>query len=482
MHTSVRNSTSKAMYYGLILAMGSSLLGCASVPELAPSPQMNSVVKMGNTQSLTGTAAWIQSHWWTRYQDKQLDALIDEALANAPDMALAQARILQAEGYAQQAGALLLPTADLNGSLNRMKQSYNNGVPKALVPAGFNDSTRVALDFSYEIDFWGENRAAVAAASSELMAARTEAEQSRLLLTSSIASAYAELARLYAVRDTALLALEVRQHSEKLLVERQQQGLETMSSVKQAQSRRATARAELTAANQAIALQGNALAALLGMGPDRGQRIERPTLDLSQPQGLPSTLQAELIAHRPDLTAARMRAEAAARRIDVAHAGFYPNVNLAAYVGSQSLGSLDLLTKSGSGIAGIGPAINLPIFRGGQLEGSYRTARGEYDLAVSSYNQTLLQALHEVADAITRQDMLTPQLQQRTEALDAAEQAYQVAKDRYHGGLANYLEVLTAEDSVINARRVLVDYQIQRITQDISLIKALGGGYHAGNV
>jgi outer membrane protein TolC len=154
-------------------------------------------------------------------------------------------------------------------------------------------------------------------------------------------------------------------------------------------------------------------------------------------------------------------------------------VNLTAYVGVQSMG-LDMLSKGGAGIAGIGPAINLPIFRGGQLEGSYRVARADYELAVASYNQTLIRALHEVAEAITRQRALGAQIQSRKEALLAAKQAYQVAQDRYQGGLGDYLAVLSAEDSVIDTRLALTDVLSQQFTQDIALIKALGGGYQAG--
>ena len=106
-------------------------------------------------------------------------------------------------------------------------------------------------------------------------------------------------------------------------------------------------------------------------------------------------------------------------------------------------------------------------------------ARADYDSAVASYNQTLTQALHEVADAFTRQQRLAPQLQLRRQALDAAEQAHRIAGDRYRGGLANYLEVLNAEDNVIASRRILANLQSQQFSQDIALIKALGGDYQA---
>ncbi|XLM21230.1 TolC family protein, partial [Chromobacterium piscinae] len=145
-----------------------------------------------------------------KYDDAQLNALMDEALRQAPDLAAARARVKRAEGLAQQAGAALLPSADLNAAINRDKQSYNNGMP---APTGFNTSGRATLDFSYELDFWGKNRASLAAATSELSAAQADAAEARLMLTTSLAAGYAELARLFAERDAAAQALDVRAHT-----------------------------------------------------------------------------------------------------------------------------------------------------------------------------------------------------------------------------------------------------------------------------
>ncbi|MEN7430470.1 efflux transporter outer membrane subunit [Chromobacterium sp. TRC.1.1.SA] len=448
--------------------------GCAMVPDMGPAPQIKPLQQYQNTQSLPASdGVWANEQWWKKYGDAQLNALMDEALSQAPDLAAARARIERAEGLAQQAGAARLPGVDLNASLNRDKQSYNNGMP---APAGFNTSARGTLDFSYELDFWGKNRASLAAATSDLTAARADAAQARLLLTASLAAGYAELARLFSERDAAAQALDVREHTAKLMLQRWQQGMDTRGVLRQAESREAAARADLAAADESIVLQRHSLAALIGAGPDRGLAIARPGSGLFREQKLPAALAAELLGRRPDLAAARLRAEAAAKRIDVAEAQFYPNVNLTAFVGAQSLG-LGLFDKAGSGMAGVGPAINLPIFRGGQLQGQYRAARGDYDAAVASYDATLSQALREVADAVSSQAALTPQLAQRQEALTAADEAYRVSQNRFDGGLANYLDVLTAEDSVISARRSLAALQARRFSLDIALVKALGGGY-----
>src|SRR5262249_2808149 len=155
--------------------------------------------------------------------------------------------------------------------------------------------------------------------------------------------------------------------------------------------------------------QRHAIAALMGAGPDRGLAIARPEVTLVRAFGLPRELAADLLGRRPDIVAARLRAEAAARRIDQARAAFYPNVNLVAFAGVQSIG-LDMLGRSGSSIGSIGPAISLPIFDGGRLRSQLRGADADYALAVANYDDTVVRALQDVADATASQRALGGQL------------------------------------------------------------------------
>ena len=457
----------------LALALG----GCAQFSELGPRAEPKTITDYQSTQTLAGTAAaWPEDAWWKIYGDQQLNALIDEALRGAPSLAAAQARLLKAEGIAQQQGAALLPQVSANASLDHMKQSYNNGVPADFVPKDYNNETQATLNFSYEIDFWGKNRAALAAATSELDAAKADAAQARITLATSLASAYAEFERLLSQRDTAEAALQVRKETLELFDQRRLNGLETTGSVKQMQARRAMAEADLLSVNESIDLQRNKLAALAGAGPDRGLQLVRPVLDLSKPFGLPSALPVNLLGRRPDVVAARLRAEAAAKQIKVARAQFYPNVNLKAYFGFQSLG-LNLLTSAGSDIGSIGPAISLPIFEGGRLRGQYRSASGSYDEAVANYDSAVTQALQDVADVAVSEKALSGRLEKVTEAADAAQDAYRIARNRYEGGLANYLDVLNAQDSLLSNLRDLSTLRSRMFALDVAMVRALGGGY-----
>lgn len=451
--------------------------GCAQIPAFDKSVQVKPVEQLRNEASFTApTAAWPADGWWRTYGDAQLDGLIDEALSESPNLAVAQARLRQAGAMAQMAGAALMPEVSGNASFNQTKQSYNYLSPRQATPQGWNDYGLATLNLSWELDFWGKNRSALAAAISEQKAAQAEVAQTRLILSTSMASAYAEMVHLFTVRDTAEAALAVRTKSVQLFRQRYEFGLENLSSVRQVEARLAGARGELQSVDERIALLRNAIAALMGAGPDRGLAITRPTVRFVGNDGLPPNLALDLLGRRPDIVAARLRTEAAAKRIDQQKAGFYPSVNLVAFVGVQSLG-IDNLSKSGSDIGSVGPAISLPIFNTERLQGQLRGAHGEYDVAVSVYNATLSNALHEVADAVASRKALGGELASARAAVDAAAEAHDIVSKRYQGQLATYLDVLSAEDHLLEARRGLADIDNRAMAIDVSLVRALGGGF-----
>ncbi len=427
--------------------------------------------------SLAGRAAWPQTGWWRTYGDPQLDLLIDEAISGSPDVRAATARLSSAEAIAQQAGAATLPQASIEASAGAQKQSYNLGIPRQFVPKGVFDTGRIATNLSFDLDLWGRNRAALAAATSDAEAAAVDAEQAALLLSTSVASAYADLARLFAARDVAQQAAAVRGETAALTARRVVNGIDTLGEQRQAESRVPSARAEVAALDEAISLGRNRIAALLGRGPDRGLVIDRPRI-MVVAAGVPGDLAIGLIGRRPDIVAARLRAEAAASRIKVARADFYPNVSLSAVIGLQSFG-LDRLIETGSTFGNAGPAISLPLFQGGRVEGAYRGARAQYDEAVARYDATLVTAVREVADAAASLKSLDLQIAEQRQSVAAAEQAARIARIRYEGGLANQLTALQADDTLLAVRRQLVELEARRFTLDIALVRALGGGFRS---
>ncbi|WP_052507898.1 efflux transporter outer membrane subunit [Sphingomonas hengshuiensis] len=455
------------------------LSACATVPKMGPAPVVAPPSAYASGTSLAGMpqAEWPAMDWWHAYGDPQLDALIAEALDGAPDLAAATARVRQAEAYAQQAGAARLPTLDATASSGVAKQSYNNGIPAAFVPKGWNDTGRVEADLGFDLDLWGKNKASYAAARSQAEAARLDLAQSTLTLSTNVADAYADLAQLYAERAVQETALSIRQQTQQLTADRVAAGLDTQAELKQAQSAVPSARADLAATDERIALTRNRIAALLGKGPDRGLAIVAPTAVIPA-RGVPADVTTDLIGRRPDVVAARTRVEAEASLIKVARADFYPSVSLSAVFGFQSLG-IDNLFKSGSSFGNATPAVSLPIFRGGALQGAYRQARANYDEAVASYDRTVTDAYHAVADAVTSQRALAVRLAESRLALADAQAAYDVARQRYEGGLSRFTDVLTAQDRALQSQRTVADLEARAFTLDVALVRALGGGFSA---
>lgn len=449
--------------------------GCAAVPNLGPKPDLLSAEVATRGLPAGSGSAYPEAEWWSKLGDPQLAALVEEALRGSPTLAIADARARRAEGYVQASGAALLPA--LSGSANAgwAKQSYNNGFPAQFVPQGWQQTGRASLDLSYELDFFGRNRAAFRATRAESKAASIEREAARLALAASVASAWAELGRAGAEQELARDTLRLRKESAALVQRRVTNGLDTKAELRQAQSAVAQADTELQAAAERMALSRNALAALLGAAPERGASIQPPGT-APQPFPIPANLPLELVARRADVAAARLRVEASSARIDEARAAFYPNVNLLSFVGLQSLGFSNL-TAAGSDIGQAGAAVSLPIFQGGRISGNYRVARANYDEAVAQYNDTLLRAVREVADAVASQQSLASQLVSARSAVAAASEAHGLARRRYEGGLSPYLAVLSAEDALLASRRQLVAIEARSFTTNVQLIRALGGGF-----
>ena len=459
---------------GLALVMGSNGAWAASPDAAAIRPPESYATSEAFQAPL---AAWPSDGWWTELRDPQLDQLMTEGLAEASSIRAAAARFDRAQAVAGSARSRLTPTVEGQAQGGYEKQTYNYLMPSEAVPHGWNDAGRVGLNFAWELDFWGKNRAALQAARLDARAAGAEAASARLAVSTGIAAAYADLASLYAELDTLDEAISVRGRTVEVMARRNAQGLENLSAVERAKASHAAAQSERAAVSEMIGLTKNRIAALMGAGPDRGLAIRRPVIVLTSTLGLPNNIPVGLLGRRADVAAARLRTEAAASRIKQAKAGFYPNVNLVGMIGAQALG-LGNLFNSGSDYGAVGPAISLPIFNGGRLKAEHRGAEADYAAAVANYDGTLTQALREVADATTSVRALDARLNRALAAEAHAEAAWKVATQRYAGGLATYLDVLTAEDALVASRRSVAQLQSRAFTLNVALVRALGGGFH----
>jgi NodT family efflux transporter outer membrane factor (OMF) lipoprotein len=455
------------------------LLGGCSFSDLKPQSRILPPGEAGETLANSGItlspAGWPTETWWTSFHDPQLNTLVEEALADSPTLRAASARMRQAGALEAIEGASLLPRVDATASTTRERFSANGTTP-APVKGTWQNVDQATLNVGYELDFWGKNRSAVEAAVGRRHALEVDSHAAALILSASIVQTYIALQDTYEQLDVAQALLEQQVHIEKLTQQRFTAELGTQIDIKQSQASLPASRASIADLKEVIELNQNKLASLLGKGPDRGRSITRPHLQARNSIALPSHIPAELIGHRPDVVAQRWRVEASGHEIDVAKARFYPNVNLTSFIGLQSL-ALDTFNDRSSRILGFSPAISLPIFEGGRLRGNLDAQDAAYDLAVENYNQTVIDALRDIADQLSSLRWLKERLTQQVEAVNTAQAASDLVNLRYGAGLATYLQVLATENATLTQKSQLVALQSRALFLQANLSRALGGGY-----
>ncbi|MUV15125.1 efflux transporter outer membrane subunit [Noviluteimonas gilva] len=462
----------------LPLAVATTLFvaGCASTHGLAPESQprdANATLATKQSFAATSDARFPAQDWWTAYGDPQLNALIDEALAGTPSLAAADARVRQA---AAQAG---LADADRKPTLGASAQYIGLLVPESIAPEGLGGEYQniylLGLNFKWSIDLWGAHAAKWRGALDQARAAEVDAQAARLMLASNIARTYIALALAHDAADTANAEAARASNLASLSQQRVKAGLDNNLQLRNAEATVGAAKQQAQAAQQQADLARNALAALLGKGPDRGRAITQPALLTAPTPGVPDVLPSELLGHRPDVVAARWRVEAAGEGIHVAKAAFYPTVNLNVLAGLAS-GHVSDLFSSDAALVNGGPALSLPIFDGGRLRSNLAKTDAEYDLAVADYDQTLVGAVRQVADAVQTARALDTQLTTLAQARDAAQSAYSVATQRYKAGLGTQLDVLAAQRPLLQFDQQIDALRAQRLQATVDLQGALGGG------
>ena len=453
------------------------LAACATpAKRVVPPAKLSAPGALAASRSLAGAPAgqWPAERWWSAFEDSQLDALIDEALAASPTLAIASARIRRAQALVD--AAVAKGGYDLTGALDVTHQRFTEtGIYPPPIAGSTRTTAQLTANFNYELDYAHRNDAAIAAAHDEAFAAGADAYAARLALASGVARAYFQLQGLFALREVDRSELAQREKLVGLTRQRVTAGLDTEAQLARAEAAPPALRAQIAKLEGAIALARNQIAALAGKGPDRGLALEPATARDAGP-GLPQALPLDLLGRRPDLAAARWRVEAAARSIDVAKAQFMPNVNLVAFAGLSSLG-LNKLLEARSTIAGVGPAVRLPLFSAGGLQANLRGREADYDLAVEQYNASLVDAVREVADQVQARRAIENEGRELKVALAAVQRAYDLALERYKAGLSDLLSVLDAEAALFTERRAEADLRVRALQSDVALYRALGGGY-----
>jgi NodT family efflux transporter outer membrane factor (OMF) lipoprotein len=460
----------------LLIALASSvvltLTGCADPSGIAPQAAKIESTRIGLTD--TAPQPSLPADWWTAFGDPTLDALVERALADNPTLKASQARVERAHAVVASAEAARRPQLNGEADVTREHLSANGIFPPPLGGSTLTLSNLQA-QASWDLDLFGRNRAALESAVGSELAAQADRAAARLVLATNVARTYLQLARLHTQRDVAARALEQRSETFNLVRQRVQGGIDTNVELRQSEGALPETRQQIEALDEQIAITRHALAALTAQAPDALDALA-PRLSDLRTVALPSAVPADLLGRRPDISAARWRIEAATQDVAIARAEFYPNVNLSAMIGLSTIG-YDKLLSAGSKQWSVGPAITLPIFDAGRLRANLRARAADVDVAVETYNASVLDAVRDAVDQIGSLRSIDRQRAQQAEATAAAESAYDLATQRYRAGLGTYLTVLTAESNVLLQRRQSADLDARALDTEVALVRALGGGY-----
>lgn len=460
---------------GRLAALAAALLlaGCASYKGI----QNEATLK---TPPVPGASAQpvapIDAEWWKVFGDPQLDRLVTQALADNPNLGVARARLRRAQAATAAANSALYPQVNGELDITRQRFSENSLYPPPLAGSIHNTGTLQA-NANWEIDFFGKNQAALQAALGNARAAEADVAAARVVLASNVARTYFQLLRVQEQLGVARRTLQQREDQLKLVNQRVSAGLDTTLQQRQSEGALPEARQQIEALQEQAQTTRNALAALVASQdvPSVGQlpAVRAENVNTALP-----ALPADLLARRPDVSAARSRVEAASEDVRNAQAQFYPNINITAFLGLSTLG-LGKLLDLGSEQWGVGPAVRLPIFDAGRLRAQLRGRNADLDAAIESYNNAVLEAFHEAGDAVAAVQSVARQQVEQRQAEAAAEGAYDIAVQRYRAGLGTFLDVLTAESAVLAQRRLGVDLAARALDARVALYRALGGGYSA---
>jgi multidrug efflux system outer membrane protein len=419
---------------------------------------------------------WPSADWWHGFGSQTLDDLIAQAEHSNDDLAAAIARVEEADAQARIAGAALLPSVDFGADATRQRARVN-GAQVTGVPETFNSFSPV-LSASYELDFWGKNRAARASARATALASHYDKETIALTVISSVASTYFQALEF---RDRLQVARENLANGEKILHGlrlEQTAGIATGLDVAQQETTVALLYAAIPPLQQQLRQTVAALAVLIGKTPESID-VDTGTLnDLTSPrvvEGMPSSL----LARRPDVAESEQQLISANADITVARAALFPSIQLTADGGYAS-SALSSLINPASRIWDLSAGLTQPIFHGGALRGQVVFSNAHYRELLAVYHKAVISAFSNVESALVAAQQTQEQQTRQQEAVNKARRAFQFAQTQMSAGTVNILTVLNTENALFSAQDELVQIQFLHLQSMVDLYTALGGGWQQG--
>ena len=456
------------------------LAGCASAPPYQrPAIELPAQFKQATTAAqdagiwrpVQPQDAAVPEAWWRLYADPDLDRLQQQAGGDAnPGIAQAVARLRAAQAAVAGSRAGLLPSLGASGAATRGRGAGAGS------GAGTGNSFSLGLNASWELDLWGRLSGAVDASQAQAQASGADLAAARLSLQASLAQGYFALRAAEAQQRLLRESLAAYEQSWQLTRNRERAGVASPADVAQAEAQYKSTQAQLIEAGASRAQLEHALAALLGLAPAAFELSA--TGLLPAPPLVPAELPAELLLRRPDIAAAERRVAAANAQLGVSQTAYFPALTVSGAAGYRGARLSDLVSAPQL-FWSLGPALAATLFDGGARDAAVESARAALDLATAGYRQSVLTALQEVEDNLVAATSLAQQQQVQAEAVAAAQRALDVANNQYRAGTVAYLNVLSAQTTVLAARRSLIDVQGRRLAAVNTLLKNVAGRWES---
>ncbi|MFV3131067.1 efflux transporter outer membrane subunit [Niveispirillum sp. KHB5.9] len=416
--------------------------------------------------------AWPAADWWGGFGSAELVSLLADARRANPDLAASAARLLQADARARAAGADLLPS--VNGSAGISRQESDASGPGG---RSGRTGTNVGLSASYELDFWGANKASADSAAISASISRLDQETVALTVTSTVANTYFQVLSLRDRIRSAEENLELAERVMKVVDARYRNGAATALEVAQQRTSLTSQRASLPALRQQELAAANSLAVLLGRSPGDLPVVATGLGGL----GLPATgvgVPSDLLERRPDLKAAARQLEAAGADIVIAKAALYPAASIS-LSGTLSGAGLSSLVNAPSAVANAGLSLAQSIFDGGRRSASVDAAQARRVELVESYRKAILTGFSDVETALAAARNAERQRQYQEETVRLSRELFRLAETRYREGATDLLTLLDAQRSLLSAQDQLTQVRLAEMQAAVSLYRALGGGWTA---
>jgi len=447
------------------LLLAALLAGCSMIPDYAR-PDLSVPAGWSEQHGAQATPTAIAKDWWTSFNSPELDALMDEALANNNDLGAAMQRVEQARATLRRSRASLLPSVDGTGSATYVNREVEDG------PDTSDTGGSLGLAVAYELDLFGQNRAEIESGKATLESQSFARDATALIVMADVARGYFNVLNL---QERLLIAdqnLESARQLLRIVQARYDAGATTLLDVAQQKSDLASTEAARALVEQELAIARSSLAILLGRPPQNFGLKEKDLRGLVIPAIAPAQ-PSTLLERRPDIRSKEYELIAANADIGAARAAFFPSITLGLDTSLSVVSFGDPATTALS----IGPSVLAPIFKGGLLEGNLLFSKARQKELAEVYQQTVLTAFKDVEDAMT-----TVRTSQKREtalftAMTEARTAYTLSSQQYDAGAIDFQTLLDARQTLLRAEDAYIQTRNDRLAAAVDLFKALGGGW-----